>query len=50
MSGTTKIPRPIKISSAAKVVGPLAPSKIALHLSLGALFLLIDFSTAAGMM
>jgi len=47
-SGAHTIPLLIRISSAAKVVGPFAPSMTALHLSCGAFDLLIDFSIAAG--
>jgi hypothetical protein len=47
-SGQTIIPFLIRTSSPAKVDGPLAPSKTTLHYNLSALFLLIDFSTAAG--
>jgi hypothetical protein len=39
-----------RISSPARVVGPLAPSKTALQLILGAFTLWIDFSVAAGTM
>ena len=42
------IPLFIKISSAAKVVGPLAPSTTDLHYNFSALPLWTDFSTAAG--
>jgi len=47
-SGHTTIPFLTRISSPAKVDGPLAPSTTALHLRLGAFPLWIDFSTAAG--
>ena len=42
------IPLSSKISSAANVVGPFAPSKTALHYNLFAFDLFMLFSTAAG--